>query len=343
MRSLPTVEPAPPPITIVDPNAPPGHQEILGSDGGWRPSPYQKLVTVLTALIVALLVSGVQRVRHVHHERSLDTAALNDVSLSVGPTDEYFFGSDAPEVVVTNGGRLPLSITGLQLTGDGHRERRLTQRLGPGESGTLQLSSAKNCRPEIYNQDASGIRITARTSRGDDVVRTLQLPAELAQQIGFFERFQCGFFRPAEAFSNDVVGVTRRGRDVVVKLHVWNQGVIPITLTDLGTYRSITVTSPDLPLTLERRAFWTGRSPEKTLTVTLRVTDCAAFAADNEQQGDEYDGAYPGSLRTTVSNEYREDHTFLGLVTWDDENDLPDPQAAMLLRATCPSSFFPRD
>ena len=57
------------------------------SDGGWRPSPYQKSVALLTALIVALVVVGVQRIRHVHHETALDTAAREGVALEVQQDD----------------------------------------------------------------------------------------------------------------------------------------------------------------------------------------------------------------------------------------------------------------
>ena len=330
---MPPVEPAPPPITITNPNAPAGAHEVLGSDGGWRASPYQRLVAVLTAAIVAVLVTGVQEVRHVRHEDALDAAAVADVAFTLSAVSSDYFTFDPPELTVTNAGRQPVRITEVQLEGPGYRRRTQDQRLGAGEGATVNLSSTKPCSPQVMTERAGALRIRARTSRGDVVERTAPLPPQFSVQLGFFQRVRCGYLLPSEALQSQLVDVRVHGHEVVARVDVINESVLPVTLSGLPSYPGVEVTTP-LPVTVPRRAFLTGHSGPQRLTITVRVTDCVLLR-DVLADFDPFDGGFPGTLDLRASNGYRQEDVTVQLSSWRDEAGVPRTEVADRLRALC--------
>jgi hypothetical protein len=335
------VEPAPPPITIVNPNDPTGTSDVL--DNGresWRTSPRQKVAIALTAIIVALVSGGVAEIRHVHHEDDLDAAVLRDVTFAADPS--FDDGGVGGEISLVNEGKLPVHILGITLVGEGYREHRMDVTLASLASAPLELSSAKNCRVAMLSTDPQELRVRARSARGGIVVRRVGLTTDLAVRIGFTERERCGYFRPQEALSSEVASATRRGRDVVVTMTLYNEGVFPLTLSGLQTPPGLTV-SAHLPITLPRRTYWTGRSPGTLLTLTLHVDDCAAFAGTMAYDSGnviEFD-----VVRVELTNGYVADQSFLPLSGFEGDpssDSPPRPVNAMpLLVKSCPSSLFP--
>jgi hypothetical protein len=338
------VDPAPPQITIVNPNAPEGAQEVLGSDGGWRPSAYQSFVALLTALIVALVVVGVQRVRHVHHEAALDAAARDGVELEVVPDDE----SDSDEgfkLLSTSTGTVTVLSVGF--VGDGYREQRQHVTISPQSFGSVEPSSEKNCTTSLFATGPTEVRVTVRTSRGDVVTRTLPLTGTVTQQVQSAERWRCGYLLPTEAVYAHVVSARRDGRDVLADFSVIGSGRFPVTILSITPPDGLAATAAGLPVTLGRPAFWTGHSKPVRVTVRMRVTDCEAFAAGFFR----YDGesGMPQGLQVLVKHDYGS-----GVTTWpfavggfelDDDSGFDGTfgpsRALTLLESGCDPDLFP--
>ena len=342
MRSLADVDPAPPPITIVDPNAPPGSQEVLGSDGGWRPSAYQKGLALLTAAIVALLVTGVQRVRHVHHESALDAAARAGVALEVVADQN---GDEAFQLYSTSSGSVTvLSVT---LVGDGYREQREDVTIAPRGYGSVSASQAKNCTTSLFDSGPTEVRVKLRTSRGDVLTRTVPLAGDVAQAVQAAERWKCDYLTPGESTGAQVVSARREGRDVVTVWAVQSFGKFPVTILDVTAPDGMTATA-SLPVTLGRAAFWTGHSKPVQLTIRMRITDCKVFAAGFSSGFG--GGAAPGDLAVTLKHDYASDVVSWGFAlqgfTLDAEGpgasgDPSQPSEALtLLESGCDPSLF---
>lgn len=335
------MEPAPPPITIVNPNAPTGTADLLdsGSDR-WRPTGRQKLLVAMAALIVALIAAGVAEIQHVHHERALDAAAIKDVSLAVHTPADYY-GDD--QLLLLNGGTLPVRVVSVALVGDGYAERQQDVAVTSGTNGQVQLSTSKNCRVAMYTEQAEQVRVRVRTARGDLVSRVLPLPSDLADGIGRTERDRCGFLRPGEALGSNVVSTERRGRDVVVTLDVHNAGRESLTITRLDSSPGLAA-SVHLPVALPARAFWTGQSRSTRLVITLRITDCVAYAGAGTNP--EFDSGFMGEqLVASLRNNYTAGQAPLWLTGFVGDygpGDPPAPDIASLLRDTCPSVPFPQ-
>jgi hypothetical protein len=343
------VDPAPPPITIVNPNAPEGAMEVIGSDGGRRLSAYQKAVALLTAAIVALLVTGVQRVRHVRHEDALDAAARDGVSLEVRG------GEERSELQLLSRSSGDVTVLSVGFVGDGYRERRQEVRISPQSFAMVTTPDAKNCRTSLFDSGPKQVRVTVRTSRGDVVTRTLRLGESVSTQVQAAERYKCQYLLPEEAVGADVLSSRREGRDVVVVWRVLNFGRFPVTVVGINPPAGLAATT-SLPVTLDRAAFFTGHSKPVTVTVRLRVTDCAAFAAGFVTFPDDIEVpglagfSVPRELLVEVQHEYAEGVTswafgFRGFETDDDlslEERIRPSQALRWLEQSCDPALFAR-
>jgi hypothetical protein len=337
------VDPAPPPITIVNPNAPLGPTDLLDSGrDSWRTSPRQKVAIALTAIIVALISSGVAEIRHVHHEDALDAAALRDVAFAADPSLADG-DTDTMAITLVNEGKLPVRVLGLALVGAGYQERTLDVELAGSARAPVPLSTAKNCRISMLSTDPQELRVRARSARGATVLRSVGLPTDVATEIGAIERGRCGYLRPEEALGNEVTSATRRGRDVVVTMKLYNSGVFPLTVTTIRTPPGLSA-SGHLPVTLPRRTYWTGSSPGTVLTLTLHVDDCATFAGIFA-----YDSGTlidVGVVRVELTNSYVAGQSFLSIEGFDGDfspGSPPRPMSVMsLLEKSCPSTVFPQ-
>jgi hypothetical protein len=330
------VDPAPPPITIVDPNAPLGTTELLGSDREpGRVSPYQKLVVAMTALIVALVSIGVARIKQVHHGQQLDAAAVAAVSLAVQPSADYY-GEDSGKILIVNNGPQRVVIESAQFVGQGFQPQRQSVRIESTLANGIEVSEAKNCTPALYQGGPRQLRVTARTVRGGLAQRTLELPPDVTQRAGGMQRARCGYLLPAEALWPQLTGARRVGDDVVATFELQNEGVLPLTVSGLQAPEGMTFRA-QLPVTLGPRQFWTGHSRPVTLTVRLHVQDCGLF----RQAG--ADGIGPvGVLAVTLANRYVSGASELQLsgfqvVAEPGQNQAPD--ALTLLNDICPPDY----
>jgi hypothetical protein len=329
------VDPAAPPITIVNPNAPLGTADLL--DNGrdpWRASPRQKVAVLLTAVIVAVVSGAVAEIRHVHHEQALDAAAMRDVAFATDPSLADG-GFDNIVVTLVNEGQLPVHVLGVTLVGDGYQERTVDVELASYANAAVPLSSAKNCRVSMMSTDPQQVRVRVRTGRGDVVTRTVPLPTELTRQVGYAERNRCGYLRPGDALINEVVSTKARGRDVVVTMKLYNQSVFPLTITKLDAFPGLSA-SMRLPVTVPRRTFWTRNSPPQIITVTLRVADCIAFSEGFGREG----------MQVHLRNPYVSGETYLSLIDsshlYEPDQPLRPGTAQGILAKTCPWNLFPQ-
>lgn len=334
------MEPAPPPITIVDPNALPGAADLLDSGRDpWRPSARQRLAITATVLAVAVAIGAVAQVRHVRHEHALDAAAARDVGFSLDDGGGVMLTDDEPVVTLQSAGRLPVTVLGVTLAWPGYSEVQVSVPLAAYGSTQITLTSAGSCRTQLYTDQPRRLRVRARTSRGDTVTRTLALPDDVADALGRAERFRCGFLRPSDALLAEVSAAAVRGSAVALTIGVRNGGIAPLTLSRLAFLPGVSV-AVRLPLTLPP-----GGPDAQTvpLPVTLRVSDCGLFAAS---LADPQDRLSPYALVATVSNPYLHDTdpSWIPITSLFQLGNGGGPEDGLNreLARTCPSRLFPK-
>jgi hypothetical protein len=330
----------PPPVTIVDPNAPTGTADLLDSGRDpWRPSRRQVLVGVVVVLLLGLAAGAVAQVRHVRHEHALDAAAVRDVRIVVDSGDGGLLTDGEPEVTLVSTGRLPVTVLEVALEWPGHVERGARQEVPLVASARVPVTTGKDCRTALYTDQPQRLRVRARTSRGDVVTRAVALPAEVSELLGASERFRCAYLRPSEALVGEVSAVRTPGRSFVLTFGVRNAGVAPLTLSRLSFLPGVTVAA-DLPLVLPP-----GGADSRTvpLTVTLRVRSCAALGAYFSQPPDERP---LDALTATVSNPYvqgREPGRLLVGGLFQRVGGVDSGDGLMRrLAGTCPATLFPK-
>lgn len=335
------MEPAPPPITIVDPNAPAGTADLL--DHGperdpWRPTRTQVVVTGALLALAGLAGGGVAAWRHVQHERALDRQVLRElrINVSVAEPDVGLFPDFPPGSVqlnVFNDGPSMVRVRTVQL--DDREPVPVTTGwdVVPDAATSLTLDLTGSC---TANAGRSTHRVTLRltTSRGQRVTRTLAVnPNEF---LNTHERQRCGTLTPTEALVATLVSARTQGQWVQADLEVSNTSVLPLSVMAVDVPAGLQARLPALPLVLPPASApgTTGRTVRVHLE--LRVRDCDAFNTglySSDRSGDPLTVRLHGSLEDATGSLPLQPHQETGFGV-----DAPD--ALLRLMQFCPNQFF---
>jgi len=275
------VEPAPPPITIVDPHAPPSATEMLVAGDEREPfewTPRRRYVA-LTAVTVATLVAGVASAADMvgdGHRR--DRASIAAVRLYADAAVEATAPAAEVQLSLRNDGPSAVRLLSARLVAPGYGEQRLTGVVAAGESVVLHLPDEVPCGPKLLTEPVEVLRVRVRTDRQQVTTQELTLGPSAYIAVNHPARERCGYLPPDEAFTFGVQSLQRRGHQVLVKALVHDESVLPLILVRVAAVPGLEVeVAPRLPLRLPPQ---TG--PERTshfvpVTLRVRVANCSAF------------------------------------------------------------------
>ena len=308
MQNTPNVDPAPPPITIVDPNAPPIQADVLesGSDPRlrlptWRPRPKHVVIGLVLVVAVtgaALLVRDVrddQAQRRI--ELALDRAAMSAVSLSAH-LDGNFYPENSLRPVLTlqieNDGPDPVQVSAVRLD-DTLLLPGAASRLDPGATAPYTFPTPSTCAKNAGRVSSYSIRVEVITVRGSRLTRELRVSAEDLEATNTNERERCGTQLPADAFSADFGRPHVSHGWVVVPLHVANVSVLPLSLTRWQAPEGLSLRAPEPPLTFQPRPA-DGYATPVDVRLSLKVKDCHTW----------HDGSHPFRLQAGLHGRFED-------------------------------------
>jgi hypothetical protein len=276
------VEPAPPPITIVDPHAPPSYATELLEAGddrepfAWTP---RRRYVALTAVTVATLVAGVaSAVDMVREGHRLDRASVKAVQLHADAALEASAPAAEVQLSVRNDGPTAVRLLSARLLAPGYAEQPLSGVVGVGESVVVHLPDEVPCGPSLLKTPVEVLRLRVRTDRAQVVTRELTLGPSAYIAVNHPARERCGYLPPDEAFTFGVQSLQRQGHEVVVTALLHDESVLPLTLVRVAAVPGLeVVVSPRLPLHLPPQSGAQRRSHFVSVELRIRVTNCSAF------------------------------------------------------------------
>jgi hypothetical protein len=332
------MNPEPPPITIVDPNAPPGTPDLIDSGRDpWRPSRRQAVVGTVVVLLLALVAGLAAQVRHVRHESALDRQSVRGVRLLVNVSEPDLSASgDVPAgsvlLNVLNDGRGLVRLRSVRIDSRAEVPVETGSDLIPGALTTVPMPMSGSCAADAGRAQHT-LTFRLRTDRGQAVTTTQPLLDDLVNQ---HERERCGTQTPIEALASAIVSATRRGRWVDVVLDLRNTSVLPLTVTSLTAPQGLVAQLPPLPVVLAPATAPHGTGPSRQLRLSLQVSSCDAYNT-GLMRAEQFET----SLAAGLHGRY-EDEQFHILLAPSFETgfglDAPDPQ--QVLMSFCPSYFF---
>jgi hypothetical protein len=280
--------PEPPPVTIVDPNAPAGTADLLDSGRDpWRPTRATLLTGAVAVLVLGIVGAGLAQLRHVQaqhaaarHERDLDRAAVAAVALTVGVVEpESVLDGPGPpplQVTVTNVGTDTIHLTGLTLE-DVAVPVDIGGDLPGGVANGFDLPVRIACSPRAGRDISRTVTVSLTTDRGDPVTQEVPLSQEGNEVLNESDRRRCGTLRPAEALVTGISLARRSGGWVLADLTVTNQSVLPLTLSELTFPDGLELQVTGLPAVLPPQRAVDEPGTERTLHLRVRVQSCAAW------------------------------------------------------------------
>lgn len=246
-----------------------GTTDLLGQGSEREPWRLPRRIAVPVAALLVVVSAGVSGLSWVRHQRDLDGRAARAVALllagsSISQDDKGFhFG-------LANAGPAPVRLLDIAFAGRGYPVGHLDRKVVPGDDVEVTVPQGTRCDP-THPVD---LVVHVRTSRGAVVTRTVPLDHDVADQVASSERWRCGTLEPREAlFFGPSAAVSRDGTVVVTGV-LENQGNRPVTVIALTAGSGLAV-STRLPVTVS--ATTDGVRIGKTVSFTLRVTDCDAF------------------------------------------------------------------
>ena len=321
----------------MDPHAPAGDPDVLGTDETRLPPPYQRLFVAMTAAIVLLLVGAVQEVRSIHRDHRLDQAAISGVAL-VATLPHRIATNDTLEL--ENDGTGPVTVLSAAFVGADFDTQRLHVTISPDGVAGVSPPGIKGCSPSLYFTGPDRLRVTVRTGRGDVVTRELELDGDLADQLRNQARWTCGLLLPSEALATQLVSMRRVGRDVEVTYHLTNNGRFRVTVESVEAPAGLTATA-QLPLTVEGSDPAAPVTHVASLTMRLHVVSCPDFATGFFDWTDGRPAA--DVLHLQLDSEHASDDIALGI------NPTPSPEGDTslvgygleVLQHECDPKLFP--
>jgi hypothetical protein len=277
------VDPAPPQITIVNPNDPTGTTDLLisGSEGqSWRPSSRAVRRVALGLLALAVVGISTRAVLRDVLDRRADARAVAEVDLAFAdfaPPTGSFEGDDVypvTTVALVSRGAHPIDLTDVAFPG------LPSVPVQAGRVGRdpyyLPLPDQRSCDLATLSHPPSQLQLTLTTYRGTRLTRTLPLRAADLAGYAYTERLRCGFPSPAQATFADIEHSEVDGRTLVLHYQLGNDSRTPIDVVGLRPSPGLTVsTSETLPLRLAAR---TGdRATRREVVLRVRVSDCDAY------------------------------------------------------------------
>jgi hypothetical protein len=309
------VDREPPPISIVDPNAPSGTADLLDSGRDpWRPSRRQVVLTVTAVLVLALVAGAVALlVLNVQAQRA-DRRAVRALSFELGGDVEAQPDNGLSiSLELRNLTRYPYTVVDVRLDGPGFGTATLGTRLAPRASAFLDLPTSSACDASLYVRGPRAAVVRARTARGTLV--TGRVPLDRATADDAWPRFRrsCHYLLPDEALGASASGFSFEGRTLTVRYGLENAAAVPLTIDRLTTADGVELISDDLPLTIPAGTGDYQGFGHRTLTVRLRVVDCSALrqVLARAAGGDGLDG--PNTLKVALHHRYDQGHAWLEL------------------------------
>lgn len=275
------VEPAPPPVTIVDPRVPASATELLLAGDEREPWFWtaRRRYVGLTAVVVATLVAGVaSAVDMVREDRLRDRASASAVELRADSAVGGFAPANAVQVSLLNDGPAAVHLLSAWLVAPGYAVQPLHEVVAPGESVVLTLPDQAQCGPSLLDSPAELLHLRVRTQR--DVVTTRDVPLAPGAYVAVNHaaRERCGYLPANEAFTFGTQSLARHGREVVVKALVHDESVLPLTLDLMTAMPGLQMeVTPRLPLRLPPQTGGQRMSHFVAMTLRLRVANCSAF------------------------------------------------------------------
>lgn len=208
-----------PPVTIVDPTAPPSEDRPPEPRPAF-PNRHRGLLALGVAALLA--VTAAVLVRQQGFERGLDRAAERRVSVYVVQT---LLSSNA--VQLHSEGPDPVTVTGLSFDAPGFRSLVMDVPLRSSEHTDVRLVRAFSCSEAALDGRDVHAAVTVRTHRGTTVTKTVELDRTATRSLLEQLRQQCRYLPPTTAVT--VRSSERQGRDWVVTLV--NQSPADVTLT----------------------------------------------------------------------------------------------------------------
>jgi hypothetical protein len=329
------VDPAPPPITITDPNAPPLATEVLTfGDERRRRRPSSRATRRAALWLAVVAVAGVglrAGVGAVLAQRA-DAKAVAEVDLTllgvVRPVG-VLEGDDllpVTTVQLVSHGAHHVQLTDVQLVGA--TARAMVGDLGP-DPFYLPLPALASCDLALLSHPPNRLRLGMRTYRGQHLTRTLTLGAEELGSYVSNERVRCGFPPPGQAAMVDLRRSEVAGRTLVAHYVLGNDSLAPLDLVGIRGSAGLTVsTSATLPLRLVAR---TGaRATFREVVLRIRVTDCDAYRSYIRSQ----EHLEP-SLELVLKDRFAQEELQVGLNTENDGILPTEVYAAEQLLAWC--------
>jgi hypothetical protein len=333
-----------PEVTVVDPAAPAGAEDLL-AQGGEKPpwrlpvprlSPFQKVVLVLVVAILGTLTGATTRVVHVRHERVLDREARDAVAVSV--VDPELNGSASSELdllYLQNDGPNAVHVTWVSVEGAGYQGRGQHVTIAPQHSLPVAVEPSTTCDPSLYTDRPTFLLVRLLTHRGDEVRRRLPLPLSSARVLNRQARTGCGLTLPEEALSVQMLVAVRAGRVVQVEWSFTNTGPLPLTIDRAVVPPGLSL-QLDLPLTIPAEADAQGLVVRGRLT----ASDCASLLAFASTDGSSGFGAVGVAH---VRHQFAEGDVLLPLdgFTADGTGVGFELSAVALAVSTCPGGHLP--
>jgi hypothetical protein len=277
------VDAQPPPSTIVNPHAPAGHGEVLvsGDDKDpWRPSRAQVMVA-LTVASIGLVVAGVTvAVNKVRTEHRLDREALAALQLVADQGFETAEGRgpDTVEVALRNESPHAVRLLSARLDADGFGALPLDSELAAGESVVLAFPNRIACSRSVLTDPADAVVVRLRTHRGQVVTRREPLSPTAFMEVNRPAQERCGYLPADEAFGFLVGSIRYVGDQVVARLQLYNNSLLPLALARLREAPGLSLElSRPLPLALPPQDEPQAITRLVDLELRLRMVSCSSF------------------------------------------------------------------
>ncbi|HUR15361.1 MAG TPA: hypothetical protein VM097_12835 [Mycobacteriales bacterium] len=328
----------PPPVTIVDPNAPAGTADLLDSGRDpWRPSRRQVVVSAFAVLLLGVVGGGLAALRHVRHEQALDRQSVHEVRLVLG-VDEPDVGlfPDSPagsvQLNLSNDGPAMIRVRTVQLDDGDEVPVTTGSDVLPGAATSVTLTLRNRCTTDA-GRATHTVTVRLRTSRGQVATRVQRLTSD--ELLNTHVREQCGTLKPTEALAPSIVSARTRGAWVDVVLDLRNTSVLPLSVRSLGVPVGLRAELPPLPIVLPPADAPGTTGPSRQVRVRLRVQDCDVFNAGLSGENG------LATLRVRLHGPLEEEvgHVFLSPQHEPGfGEDAPSPQLQLMMY--CPALFF---
>ena len=282
-------------MTIRDPARPAAAVDLLDDEPGRR-----AWVPVAALLLALVLIGWSAEVNRSSQERDRDEQTRQDTVVSLALTDRFPFSENRGPAVTS---RTVLVSLDVELRNDGPREVRVERasvgefrflgelRLGPGQTGIVQLRRTATCAPgggvPGFDERPGGLAVQVDTLSG---VRDVVLPPDPTALDRFTTGTQraCGFLPVEEAFSSASGPAVFTDDGFVAPLEVVNSAVRPLRLTAVQVAPGLAVelrtesgASVSLPAYLAPSRF--GEQPSVTRYLLRGRVECDRLDADAER------------------------------------------------------------